>query len=96
MLKNTFGLALEYEEQLMARLFDASVISHLVGLRKPDEEIYRLACREIGLPPEIMRGIAVVSRAGGLIGHLLEEQRTHVARRMWALVDRDVPYEDPT
>ena len=51
---------------------------------------------EIGLPPEVMRGIAVVSRAGGLIGHLLEEQRTHVARRVWALVDRDVPYEDPT
>ena len=51
---------------------------------------------EIGLPPDVMRGIAVVSRAGGLIGHLLEEQRTHVARRMWALVDNDVPYEDPT
>jgi citrate synthase len=50
---------------------------------------------EIGLAPEVMRGIAVVSRSGGLIGHLLEEQRTHAARRIWQLADAHIPYEDP-
>jgi citrate synthase len=51
---------------------------------------------EIDLPPEAMRGIAVVSRSGGLVGHLLEEQRTHSARKLWALAEEHIPYEDPT
>jgi citrate synthase len=49
---------------------------------------------EIGIPPEIMRGIAVVSRCGGLTGHILEEQRTHSARRIWQLAEENIPYED--
>jgi putative hydrolase of the HAD superfamily len=52
LISNSWGTALKYEEDLMARLFDATVISHLVGLRKPDEEIYRLGAEKIGLPPE--------------------------------------------
>ena len=52
LVSNSWGTALEYEQQLMDRLFDAKVISHLVGLRKPDEEIYRHAAEAIGLPPE--------------------------------------------
>jgi citrate synthase len=50
---------------------------------------------EIGIPPEIMRGIAVVSRCGGLTGHVLEEQRTHSARYLWHLAEENIPYEDP-
>ncbi len=34
------------------RLFDTWVISHEVGLRKPDPEIYRLACSRLGVAPE--------------------------------------------
>ena len=52
LVSNSWGTALKYEADLMERLFDATVISHLVGLRKPDEEIYRLAAREMELPPE--------------------------------------------
>jgi len=50
---------------------------------------------EIGLPAESLRGIAVVSRAGGLVGHLLEERATHSGRAIWELVDGAIPYEDP-
>jgi citrate synthase len=50
---------------------------------------------EIGLPVESLRGIAVVSRAGGLIGHLLEERATHSGRSIWELVEREIEYEDP-
>jgi putative hydrolase of the HAD superfamily len=32
--------------------FDVFVESRVVGLRKPDPKIYRLACRELGVPPE--------------------------------------------
>jgi citrate synthase len=42
-----------------------------------------------------MRGIAVVSRAGGLTGHLVEEQQTHAARAIWQLTEEHIPYEDP-
>lgn len=50
---------------------------------------------EIGIPVSIMRGIAVVSRAGGLAGHLVEEAETHSGRDMWLLIEKDMPYEAP-
>jgi citrate synthase len=50
---------------------------------------------EIGMPPGILRGIAVVSRAGGLAGHLVEEQATHSAREIWRMTEERIPYEDP-
>lgn len=50
---------------------------------------------EIGFPAEIMRGISVVARAGGLIGHIVEERETHSARYIWSLVEEHIPYEDP-
>jgi len=48
---------------------------------------------EIGFPQEVMRGVAVVSRAAGLVGHILEEQRQPAARYMWETIEREVPYE---
>lgn len=50
---------------------------------------------EIGLPAEGLRGIAVVSRAGGLVGHLIEERETHAGRAFWEMIERETPYEDP-
>jgi len=50
---------------------------------------------EIGVPTSIMRGVAVVSRAGGLAGHLVEEAQLPVAREIWRLAEHGVPYEEP-
>ncbi len=50
---------------------------------------------EIGLPPHVMRSIAVISRAAGLAGHIAEEQETHAARLIWQLAEEHIPYEDP-
>jgi citrate synthase len=50
---------------------------------------------EIGIPLEAMRAMAVVSRAGGLPGHILEDKRTGSGRRIWRLVDDAIPYEPP-
>jgi citrate synthase len=47
---------------------------------------------EIQMPPAVMRGIAVVSRSGGLIGHIEEERDTHSARRIWQLAQQNIPY----
>lgn len=52
LISNSWGTALKYEEDLMARLFDGLVISHLEGLRKPDPAIYALGAERIGLAPE--------------------------------------------
>lgn len=48
---------------------------------------------EIGLEPGVMRGLAVVSRASGLIGHIVEEHRTHAARAIWSFAEHEIPYE---
>jgi citrate synthase len=47
---------------------------------------------EIGVPQEVMRGVAVVSRAAGLVGHIREEQLEPSARHMWDVVSENVPY----
>ena len=50
---------------------------------------------EIGIPAAAMRGIAVISRAGGLLGHIVEERERHAARAIWQLAREHIPYEDP-
>jgi len=47
---------------------------------------------EIGIPREVARGIAVVSRAAGLVGHIREEQIEPSARHIWNVVSDAVPY----
>jgi citrate synthase len=48
---------------------------------------------EIGIPREVARGIAVVSRAAGLVGHIREEQTDPSARHIWNVVSENIPYE---
>ena len=47
---------------------------------------------EIGIPQPIMRGIAVVSRSAGLVGHIREEQQVSTARHIWDAASEAVPY----
>ena len=42
---------------------------------------------DIGVPPALMRGFAVLSRTAGLIAHIAEEQRDPSGRFIWELVD---------
>lgn len=50
LLSNTWGGAEGYERAALDREFDAVVLSHEVGLRKPDPAIYALAAERLGLP----------------------------------------------
>ena len=45
-----------------------------------------------GIPARIMRGFAVISRAAGLVAHVMEEQETPTGRAIWDLVDKCIPY----
>lgn len=49
---------------------------------------------EIGIPREIARGIATISRSAGLVGHVLEERREPAARYIWETVDQSVKHVD--
>jgi epoxide hydrolase-like predicted phosphatase len=52
LISNSWGDAIHYDRDRFPELFDGWVISHEVGLRKPDPEIYVLGAERIGLPPE--------------------------------------------
>jgi len=48
---------------------------------------------EIGIPQKIMRGVAVVSRSAGLVGHILEESGKPSAAYIWETVDEAIDYK---
>jgi citrate synthase len=50
---------------------------------------------DLGFDASILRGIAVVSRAAGLVGHLQEESEQPMGQAIWQLVERESTYEDP-
>ncbi|MGE0799719.1 MAG: citryl-CoA lyase [Lautropia sp.] len=47
-----------------------------------------LVC-ELGLPWEVSRGLGVMARAVGLVGHLLEESRRPLAMPLWHRVEEE-------
>jgi citrate synthase len=51
---------------------------------------------ELGLQPRIARGLALVSRSAGLVGHIDEEIRNPIARDFWTVIDDAVTYEEET
>ena len=46
-------------------------------------------CCEMSLPPEACRGIGVMARAVGLVGHALEELRNPLARELWVRTEEE-------
>ena len=48
---------------------------------------------DCGVPPEIMRGFALISRCAGLVGHVHEEQQKPAMRAIWEAADRAVSYD---
>lgn len=48
---------------------------------------------DCGVPPEIMRGFALVARCAGLVGHVHEEQHAPALLSIWDAAEQAVPYE---
>ena len=47
---------------------------------------------EIGVPWDVMRGIAVVTRSAGLLGHIREEREHPIAPFIYSHIEATVPY----
>jgi citrate synthase len=49
---------------------------------------------EIGFPVEALRGVAVVGRAAGLVGHIYEEKRMGLSRALLDFADHEFTPQD--
>lgn len=48
---------------------------------------------DCGVPAEILRGFALITRCAGLVGHVHEEQHKPAMRAIWETADREVAYD---
>lgn len=87
-LASELGLASNYV-QVAAALPDA--FARVKGLRLPlnaTGALGALVC-EMGIPIRLGRGLGLVARAAGLLGHLREELNDPIARKIWDLVEAE-------
>jgi citrate synthase len=54
------------------------------------------ALADIGFPASSLRGLALLARTAGLLGHLAEEQRQPIGDTIYANVDRAAKYQMPS
>jgi citrate synthase len=54
------------------------------------------ALADLGFPPDLLRGFALLARTAGLLGHLAEEMRNPAGQAIYREVDESVRYVPPT
>ena len=93
LLSNSWGH--RYDRSRWQELFDATVISGEIGIRKPDPEIYGLAAEKLGLaPPEIVfvddipHNLRPAEELGMATIHHTEPEKT--VRELEALLDLEL------
>ncbi|HLI89365.1 MAG TPA: citryl-CoA lyase [Ktedonobacteraceae bacterium] len=78
------------------RLFEAigRVHPEILGRRLPlnGAGVAGAALADLGLPPELLRGVSLLARAAGLLGHIAEEMRHPIAPDIYSTVDRNAVY----
>lgn len=79
------------------RLFEAigRVHAEILGRALPlnGAGVAGAALADLGLPPELLRGVALLARAAGLLGHLAEELRSPIAPEIYSTIDRNAVYQ---
>jgi len=53
------------------------------------------ALTDLGLPPDLARGFALLARVAGLVGHLAEERERPLGMKLYSEIDRRMVYEPP-
>ncbi len=78
------------------RLFEAIGRTHadILGRKLPlnGAGVCGAALADLGLPPELLRGVALLARTAGLLGQIAEEMRTPIAPDIYFAVDRNAVY----
>ncbi len=81
------------------RLFEAigRVHAEVLGRTLPlnGAGVAGAALADLGLQPELLRGVALLARAAGLLGHLAEELRSPIAPDIYTAIDRSAVYRPP-
>lgn len=81
------------------RLFEAigRVHEEVLGRRLPlnGAGVCGAALADLDLPVELLRGVALLARAAGLLGQLAEEIRRPIGMDVYMSVDRAATYVDP-
>ena len=54
------------------------------------------ALADLGFPPALLRGFALLARTAGLLGHLAEELQSPIGMRLYREVDERAKYAPPT
>ena len=54
------------------------------------------ALADLGIPLEVLRGVALLARCAGLLGHIAEEIRNPIADSIFRTVESNAVYVDPT
>lgn len=54
------------------------------------------ALADLGLPPELLRGFALLARTAGLLGHVAEEMRRPIGMDVYLTVEHNVDYLPPS
>lgn len=82
------------------RLFEAigRVHEQVLGRRLPlnGAGVCGAALADLGLPPELLRGFALLARCAGLLGQIAEERRRPIGMDAYLSIDRNAVYVDPT
>src|SRR5258708_158936 len=78
------------------RLFEAigRVHTQVLGRMLPlnGAGVAGAALSDIGPPPHLLRGVALLARAAGLLGHISEELRHPIAPDIYSAIDRNAVY----
>src|SRR6185437_12980911 len=81
------------------RLFEAigRVHSQVLGRRLPlnGAGTCGAALADLGLPPDLLRGFALLARTAGLLGQLAEEQRRPIGMDLYQMVEAHADYRPP-
>jgi citrate synthase len=54
------------------------------------------ALADLGLPPDLLRGFALLARTAGLLGHLAEERRRPIGMDVFQAVEHHARYVEPS
>lgn len=81
------------------RLFEAigRVHPEVLGRRLPlnGAGTCGAALADLGLPPDLLRGFALLARTAGLLGQLAEEQRRPIGMDLYRMVEEHAEYRTP-